>query len=583
MDAGLSNLETFAYDLLRVTDRQHPEQSPLLLKPVSEEEHTGGELIAPGSHEEQLLRRWVLHLSSLSDQQVQDAQARIRPEIIPRLATRRLTHAQYNNAVQDLLGDRTKPANRFTEEDFVRGFKNQVDGQIISPLLAEAYSKSAERLASVAFRGGDRLGLVPDADLAGNEELRASAFIQDFGLRVFRRPMTAAEVDNYRRLHRACSQTEGSFRSGCRAVVEAMLQSPHFLMQVERGPGNAYEQFERASRLSFFLWNTTPSPELLAAAAEGRLSTHNELADWAERMLDDPRCRDSMDEFLAQWLRFDRVLTATRDRRFSKFNSNVAMAMVEETRRLFHHLAWQDRNFLEFYTADYTFIDSNLAALYELPAPAEAFQRVEYAAESGRAGVLGHGSFLVATSKPAETSPTERGLFVRTQFLSHEVPAPPPGVTTSLPEITKERPMTNRERLELHLNSDACAGCHRLIDPIGLGLEQYDPIGAFQAQMQIREDGETLALELDTQAHIQGIVNSSFSNPRELGRVLANSTAGQRAIVKQLFRYAFGRRETSADSPEIDRLFDRFRDSDFRFRELLLALVTSDLFFQPSP
>ena len=194
-----------------------------------------------------------------------------------------------------------------------------------------------------------------------------------------------------------------------------------------------------------------------------------------------------MEEFLAQWMRFDRVLEATRDRRrFREFNAEVAAAMVEETRRLFNHLVWDDQNFMEFFTANYTFVNPDLARLYGLPAPAEEFAKVEYPADSGRSGVLGHGSFLVLTSKPAETSPTARGLFIRNHFLGQEIPPPPPGVNTVLPNVTEDAPMTNRQRLAVHLNSESCAGCHRLIDPIGLGFEQYNAIGVFQKKMLLQ-------------------------------------------------------------------------------------------------
>src|SRR4029453_8914911 len=186
---------------------------------------------------------------------------------------------------------------------------------------------------------------------------------------------------------------------------EAMLQSPHFLFRVERGGANA--QYEVASRLSYFLWDTTPSDELFAAAANGELATPEQIEKTARRMLDDPRAKASLDEFLAQWMRFDRVLSATRDRRrFPEFNTELAAAMVEETRQLFNHLVWHDQNFLEFFTANYTFANADLARLYGLPAEGEDYSKVEYPADSGRSGVLGHGSFLVLTSKPAETSPT---------------------------------------------------------------------------------------------------------------------------------------------------------------------------------
>jgi hypothetical protein len=263
--------------------------------------------------------------------------------------------------------------------------------------------------------------------------------------------------------------------------------------------------------------------------------------------------------------------------------------MVEETRRLFNHLVWNNQDFMEFFTADYTFVNADLARLYGLPEPAEEYAKVAYPAESGRAGVLGHGSFLVVTSNPSETSPTSRGLFVRTQFLGHEVPAPPPGVNTSLPELSPEKPMTNRERLAIHLNSESCASCHRLIDPIGLGFEQYNPVGVFEEKMVLRSGGRrgtpttSVELPLDTRAHVQGMENSEFSTPKELGRILAHSNACQKCVVKQVFRYAFGREETEHDQPVIEPVLGRFRKSGFRFQELLIGIVMSDLFLQKGP
>jgi hypothetical protein len=585
--ATRQQIEAFGLELMELVDRQQPRESLLLLKPTDREDHTGGEKIQPGSAEEELLLKWIEKLASMSEADIAEARERIaaaKQTQLSSLAVRRLTHSQYNNTVRDLLRDQTRPASRFPQEDFIRGFKNQAEGQGISPLQAEAYSKAAERLAVAAFRGGDHQQLIPREPKTFDDAVAAEAFVRDFGLRAFRRPLLQSEVEAYTRLFIDDAVVAKDFLAGAKIVVEAMLQSPHFLFKVERGPGSEFEQYERASRLSYFLWDTMPSSEMLQAAAAGEFSTRQQIASWARQLLNDPQAKTSLEEFLSQWLRFDRVLGATRDRQFRQFNSEVAAEMVEETTRLFNHVVWEDRDFFEFYTADYTFLSSSLAEIYGMPAPEAEFAKVEYPTESGRGGVLGHGSFLVATSKPSETSPTERGLFVRSQFLTHEVPAPPPGVTTSLPEITEEKPMTNRERLAIHLNSDACSGCHRLIDPIGLGLEQYDAIGAFHQQMEIRvggrRDGKTIELDLDTQAHIQGIANSEFTSPKELGEVLARSEASQRAVVKQLFRYAFGREETADDEPYIEQMLEEFRASGFRFRELIIALVTSHLFMQ---
>jgi hypothetical protein len=594
-DADRGRITTFGLSLLDLVDRRDPERSLLLRKPTKRLKHSGGQRIKPDSAEEAVLRSWISYLAGLSDDQVRQARERIvrsGQRGLEALAVRRLTHGEYDHTVRDLLGDQTQPASGFPREDFVNGFKNQVEAQGVSPLQAEAYSKAAERLARAAFRGGDPHGLIPRAPSSPTDAAAAGEFVRQFGLRAFRRPLTDREVSRYSSLFLEEAGRTGSFHAGASIVIEAMLQSSHFLFRIESGASSAQAPFEVASRLSYFLCGTMPSDDLLRAAGAGELATAEQIEVTARRMLDDPRARSAMDEFLAQWMRFDRVTEATRDRRrFREFNAEVAAAMVEETRRLFNHLVWNDQNFMEFFTANYTFVNSDLARLYGLPAPEEAFAKVAYPPDSGRSGVLGHGSFLVLTSKPAETSPTARGLFVRNHFLGQEIPPPPAGVNTVLPNITEEAPMTNRQRLDIHLNSESCAGCHRLIDPIGLGFEQYNAIGAFQKKMVLQFPGprgdegrgrrSTIKeLDLDTTGTIQGMEGSTFSTPRELGTLLAGSNACQRAIVKQLFRYAFGRQETANDQAVIDGLLVRFRDSGFHFRELIVALVTSDLFLQ---
>jgi hypothetical protein len=594
-DAGRDQITAFGLSLLDLVDRRDPEQSLLLRKPTKRAKHTGGQRIKPGSDEEAVLLSWINYLAGLSDEQVRQARERIARSDrrgLEALTVRRLTHSQYNHTVRDLLGDQTQPASSFPKEDFVNGFKNQLEGQGVSPLQAEAYSKAAERLARAAFRGGDQHGLIPRQPESPTDAVSASEFVRTFGLKAFRRPLTDSEVREYSGLFLVDASRTRNFHTGASMVVEAMLQSPHFLFRVERAANSPDAQFAIASRLSYFLWDTMPSDDLLSAAGRGELATGKQIEAAARRMLADPRARDAMEEYLSQWMRFDRVLDATRDRRrFREFNAEVAAAMVEETRRLFNHLVWGDQNFMEFFTASYTFVNPGLARLYGLPAPDEEFARVEYPADSGRSGVLGHGSFLVLTSKPAETSPTSRGLFVRNHFLGHEVPPPPASVNTVLPNVTEDTPMTNRQRLGVHLNSESCASCHRLIDPIGLGFEQYNAIGVFQKKMVLQFSGargdegrarrSTIKeLDVDSSGYIQGIDDSEFSTPRELGRLLAESKSCQKAIVKQLFRYAFGRQETVNDKPVIDALLAKFRDSGFRFRELMVALVASELFLQ---
>ena len=303
-------------------------------------------------------------------------------------------------------------------------------------------------------------------------------------VRAFRRPLSDAEVSKYVRLHAEESTRTRDFLKGCQLVVEVMLQSPHFLFHLETGAGQKGSHYRTASRLSYFLWDTMPDEQLFAAAAAGRLGTPQEIRSTVLRMLQDPRARVAMDEFLAQWLRFDRLRNAIRDRRlFPEFSAELVGSMQEETRRLFRHLVWEDREFPRIVHGGLRVSFRQPGAdLRHSPAPAEEFARVSLPTDSGRAGILGHASFLTLTSKPADTSPTERGLFVREHFLCQHVPPPPPGVNTTLPALTDEKPMAVRQRLDVHLSNPACAACHRLVDPIGFGLEHFDAIGKFRAK-----------------------------------------------------------------------------------------------------
>jgi hypothetical protein len=494
-------------------------------------------------------------------------------------ALRRLTHSQYNNTVRDLLGDQTRPADAFPEEDFVNGFKNQVAAQDIPPLLAEAYNTAAERLAKSAFLGGvDSSRLIPCKPGAAG---CAAKFVRSFGLRAFRRPLTAIELRRYQAVLLKEANRTRDFLSGAQLVIEAMLQSPKFLFRAE----SSTSAYSVASRLSYFLWDTMPDEALFRAAAAGELATSAGIDKAVKRMVDDPRARQSVDEFAAQWLRFDLVHTAVRDRTlYPQFSPELALAMTEETRRLIADLVWTDRNFMDLFTADYAYVNSGLAALYGIPAPPADFERVAFPAASERAGVLGQGAFLAQTSKPGETSPTVRGFFIREHFLCHQVPDPPPGTNSTLPPLQADRPQTNRDRLKEHLINRSCAGCHTLMDPIGVGFEKFDAIGKRRDKQTIKffpdrrardQTPKTVELELDTSGKVSGLANSDFRTPRELGRILANSSDCQECIVKQLFRYTYGRRETDADRDLIAKASEEFRGSQFRLKALIMFLARS--------
>jgi hypothetical protein len=237
---------------------------------------------------------------------------------------------------------------------------------------------------------------------------------------------------------------------------------------------------------------------------------------------------------------------------------------------------------MDIYTANYGFVNGELAAIYGVAAPAREFDRVQFPPESERAGILGQATFLALTAKPDETSPTARGLFVREQLLCQHVLDPPPGVNTNLPPVVEAKPQTNRDRLSMHLTDPSCATCHTLIDPIGYGLEKFDAIGGRRDKMKLTFGGgtrnratpaKTIELDLDTAGLVAGVKESGFTSPRELGNVLARTPQCQECIVKQYFRYIAGRMDTAGDRSLIARVTTDFQRSQFKFQELMTSLI----------
>ncbi|HEY0284571.1 MAG TPA: DUF1592 domain-containing protein, partial [Vicinamibacterales bacterium] len=619
--ASAEEIDAFGLTLAVLVNRDDPSSSLLLNKPTNRIRHVGGLKIEPNSADEQAVRTWVEHLATVPDSAVSAARARledVKPAVARQVGLRRLTHSQYNNTVRDLVGDYSRPADRFPPEDFVGGFKNQTRTQSIPPVLEDAYSTTAERIALNAFRAGDVNGLIPcsssqsaggsrqssgatgraAADIPARDAKCRDQFVRVFGEKAFRRPLTEVEIRRYNDLFAEQANRTGKFLEGARIVVEAMLQSPKFLFHVtagdpsvrlkpdttETGSGGSgsvrlqadQRDYALANRLSYLLWDTMPDRALLDAAAKGELRTPEGLERVARTMLQDARARQATDEFFSQWLRFDRMLTAAKDdSRYPSFTPEVAAMMVQETRMLLGHLVWNDRNFMDALTADYSFLNADLARLYGLPEPAGEFEIVKFPAALPRAGILGQATFLASTTGPVETSPTARGLFVREHLLCQVVPNPPPGVNTNLPEpVTADAARAKRERMVEHAQNPTCSGCHRLMDPIGFGLEKYDAVGAWRDQEIVdifTGSGESRRskpanVDITATGEIAGIANSTFGDSRALGRVLASSPICQDCVVKQMFRYAFGRAETPSDRLTVTGTAAAFRSSGFKFK-----------------
>ena len=577
-------------------NRSHSLGDLLLNKPTRRVAHAGGLRIPPGTPEEAALKTWIAYLNTLPAPDAPRAAPR-EAAPIPHTSARCFASSPapstYNNTVRDLLGDDTRIADQFPPEDFVNGFKDQFQSQSISPLLAEAYSLAAEKLAASASSAREtrttsspatpqaratppaatNSSMISDAaPSAGRSRPRISALHSPFHLA--EAASAAASFPAPRSSSKPCSNPRPS------SPARKMAASP-------RGEASKPRQSPVLLPVEHHAGRGPP------AGCRRRRPRHRPGVERAaRRMLGDPRARSAVDEFISEWLRFDRVVGMVKDRRiFPTYTPELAIAMAEETRRLAADLVWNNSNFMKLFSADYTFVDSDLAALYNVPAPAAEWGRVALPESGGRAGILGQALFLASTSKPEETSPTARGLFVREQLLCQEVPPPPPGVNTNLPALGKDQPKTNRERLAIHQANDSCKSCHSLIDPVGFGFEKFDAIGQHRDKLTVTffpghgektEKPTTAELPLDSTGFVAGIPDSAFATPRELGRILEANPQCQACVVKQLFRYAAGRRESrssaASDVLVLDRALADFKDSGFRFQDLMVSLVKYSMF-----
>ncbi|MEO2194898.1 MAG: DUF1592 domain-containing protein [bacterium] len=369
----------------------------------------------------------------------------------------------------------------------------------------------------------------------------------------------------------------GGFEAGVRTALEATLSSPHFVLRLEREPVDAPQRGYRvndvdlASRLSFFLWGTSPDPELQALADEGRLSPE-ELERQTLRMLADPRAEALGTRFAAQWLRLQDMDKVRPDPNFfPNFDENLAAAMRQETESFFANLVQENRSLLELYRADYTFVNERLARHYGMPDVAgRHFRRVSYP-DDRRQGILGHGSVLVLTSLANRTSPVLRGKWVMEVLLGTPPPPPPPDVPglDDTEGTLDGRLLTTRQRMEIHRSNPSCSSCHRLIDPIGLALDNFD----VTAQWRLRENGASL----DTRGDFYD--GTPVSTPGELvDALLARPIPLVRTFTENLLAFAIGRRVEHFDQPAIRAIARAAEANDYRMASFVLGVVGSDAF-----
>jgi hypothetical protein len=483
----------------------------------------------------------------------------------------RLSRIEYDNTLRDLLGDTTRPGFAKLPEDVNDPFDNDYKTQLVSGALIAAIETLATDVASRAIADPVRRdALVGCTPTGANDKSCFESFVRRFGRRAFRRTLADDEVASFVGLQ-AYAVEANDFFLGAELVLQAMLQDPSFLYRVEIGdpvPGQPglfrLGDFEIGSRLSYFLWGSTPSDELLDMAAAGSLRTADGRRAAAVKLIADPRGANRIREFHAFWLGYQQLAIAP----------DLANALRAETDALVTRVVLERRqDYLQIFRSPETFLTDALASHYGLPAPGSVTGSwVNYGSDPRR-GILSHGSVLAVGAKFDDTSPTLRGVFVRNRLLCQVVPPPPANVMVDQPP-TGSASRCKVDRYAAH-HSGGCAGCHNLTDSIGFGLENYDRTGAYRTA-----DKDAPECIIGGEGQVVGLANSDgkFKGPAALGELLIASGGVEACVVTQLFRMALGRRETDADTTAIQALTDGFKQKGRAFDQLLVEMVADSAF-----
>ncbi len=410
----------------------------------------------------------------------------------------------------------------------------------------------------------------PGAELAKRDA--AKRIIERFATRAYRRPPSTYEAELLLRVFDLADRNGEVFEDAVKLMLKAALLSPQFLFRIERdhsaGVDGAYalDDYELASRLSYFLWSSMPDDELFAAAAQGTLHQPEVLADQARRMLKDRRAQALVENFAGQWLQLRNVLSAQPDeKQFPGFDQGLRQALYDEGMALFGSVLREDRDLGELIDCDYAFLNERLAKLYGIAGVSGPQLRKVAITDRTRGGVLGLGAVLVSTSNPSRTSPVKRGKWVMEQLLDLSPPPPPPMVASLDQQPTTSsagHPLSGRQRLEAHRSDAACAGCHLTMDAIGFGLDNFDPIGRWRTD----EGG----IAIDASGALAG---EAFSGAVGLKAVLlARKGDVIRCLARKLLTYATGRLPIDADELALDRIV---AGSNQRLGGLIIGLVQS--------
>lgn len=499
---------------------------------------------------------------------------------------RRLTESQYRATVADIFAPDIPVVGRFERAQRKDGLIAVGTSEAgLSSFSLEQYDASALGIAAavVSKERRDRLLTCQPKSEKQFDATCAKQVIEHYGPLLFRRPLAAQETKRFVETARVGSQRLGNFYSGLQFALAGMMIEPDFLLRIERvepdpkRPGQLrLDAYSKATRLSYFLTNSTPDQELLKAAGTGQLDTDAGLARQVDRLMASPRYAGAVRAFFEDMLQFDLFGDLAKDPViYPAYNSMVAADAQEQTlRTITEHLLAKKGDYRDLFTLQSTNLTRALGRVYALPVPTRnGWEQAEFPANAGRAGILTDISFLALHSHPGRSSPTLRGKAIREIFMCQKVPDPPADVdfTAFDAAVNDKASPTARDRLEEHQTSPTCAACHKVTDPLGLTLENFDGGGAFRA----KENGA----HIDVSGALDG---AKFNGALGLGKALHDSPDATHCLVDKLYRSGLGRQLTDQEDALTEQFDQTFATNGYRVPDLMRAIATNNAFYAVS-
>jgi hypothetical protein len=505
------------------------------------------------------------------------------PQSQPTAGMHKLSLVEFTNSLHDLLGSSAPVATELEPDQQVDGFRS-ISGAVVavSPTGVAQYEAAINAATQFAFSSATQAAMVLSCVPTGAADAKCSLsqVLGAFGRRAFRHPLATADVARYAGVATDIAQERGgSMLVGLKYAVSAILQSPEFLYRVELGAPsptdggrNKYTDFEMASRLASLLWGSVPDEALLDAAASGKLSTPEGVLAQANAMIASQKAHQSFNDFANDLYGMDPssgmpLSTTFKDPKFyPNWTTTLPTAMQQELTMRIDDAAFNG-DYLSLYDSQVVFVNNELAKIYGLPqAAVDGFRRATLDAGSPRLGLLGSAAMLAANGLPQRTSPTLRGRFVSEQLLCKTVPPPPDNVNLAALDMLPPGSSV-RAVLEAHRKNPGCAACHALMDPIGLGLENFDSVGAYRTM----ENGAPI----DATGDLDGV---AFKDESSLSTALRNHPNAAGCFVTKLYEHAQGRAPVDVDASVIASLSKQFEDSGHRANQLLVDVVSSDAY-----